>query len=163
MNHLCVTMGRHFAGVEKNRSATSLRASDRHRKASMKPKRPRAIRLGHYYCAEPLRGMNFPFCVAPSGGINAALPGNLGGKAQPTGFAKASPWVSHPACAFAPGPKVSDLTVRTMGGALFFMHEKAVLWVPSLPERYFQSGRFEDQTSFQSGSFETQTSLNLAF
>ena len=31
----------------------------------------------------------------------------------------ASPWISHPACTFAPGPKVSDLTVRTMGGALF--------------------------------------------
>jgi len=68
--------------------------------------------------------------------------------AQPTAFAKA---------------KVSDLTVRTMGGALFFKHEKTALWVPSLPERYFQSGCFEDQTSFQSGSFETQTSLNLAF
>ena len=50
-------------------------------------------------------------------------------------------------CTFAPGPKVSDLTVQTMGGALLFRHEKAVLWVPSLAERYFQSGRFEAQTS----------------
>jgi len=32
--------------------------------------------------------------------------------AQPTGFAKASPWISHPAGTFVPGPKVSDLKVR---------------------------------------------------
>ena len=52
-----------------------------------------------------------------------------------------------PACTLVPGPKVSDLTVRTMGSALCFKHEKAGIWVPSLPERYFQSGRFEAQTS----------------
>ena len=41
MNNLCLTLGHRFAGVEKNGSAASLHASDRHRKASMKPKRPR--------------------------------------------------------------------------------------------------------------------------
>ena len=94
MNQLCLTMGQCLAGVEKNRSATSLHASDGHRKASMKPKRPAVtIRLGHFYSTHPFSSLFIPFhpfsslfwvffsfCVATSVGINAALPSNLGGK-----------------------------------------------------------------------------------
>ena len=70
--------------------------------------------------------------------------------AQPTGSAKASPWISHPAGTFVPGPKVSDLTVRWKGRSLGSQPSRKVLskralwrenlvskrtlWRPNLPK-----------------------------